>query len=444
MIQKQFFTIVILLLLLAGCGRSPGDAQRVYNRETIADQTETGETTPTTTPVSTAGGTTILANGQVVAVNPPLPLSFKIGGRLLALQVESGDQVKADDLIATLDDEALREAQANAELAVTQAENNLAQAQLTLDELLKWKPDEMAVSVAEANLAAAEANLEMALKQDAAAGNSLTTAQVSLQQAERALTDAQKAYDNAWDEARDWELNYDKPICLPGQGGSIPCTGITWKERIENDRDFTTRALQNAKDSLTVSRANYNLALAGLSDNRALEAEAAVANAQQSLRQAQTGPKENEITAARLQVEQAQLSLQQAEFDLDQALRALENAKLYSPGAGTVLSVDAAPGAIVASGMPVVTLLDTEYLQFHTSNLSERDLAYIKPGQLAEISLKTYPSQPISGTVNHIAPQSSGTVGDAATFTVVIDIEGTELALWPGMTGRTEIQREAD
>ncbi|UCG25217.1 MAG: efflux RND transporter periplasmic adaptor subunit [Chloroflexota bacterium] len=440
--MKRLLLLVALLLLLSGCG---GEDQ-VVDPGNPPTREGTGEEAGTATPQSTrvVVGTTILANGQLVAVNPPLALSFKTGGRLLDVHVAAGDQVTTGDLIATLDDEALREALTNAELAVAQAQNSLAQAELSLADLLNWEADDVAVSVAEANLEATEANYEKALDRDAAAGNNLTSARVSLSQAQRALADAQEAYDNAWDEARDWELNYNEPICLPGQGPPIPCTGPTWAERIKNDRNFSERALQNAQEGLSVARANYSLTEAGLSDNSALDAAAAVANAQQVLHQAQTGPKDSQIAAAQLQVEQAELTLSQAEFNLALAQQALENARLEAPWSGTVLSVDAAPGGLVASGVSIVTLLDSETLQFHTGNLSERDLAYIAPEQPVQISLKSYPGQAIDGQVAYIVPQASGQVGDAATFTVVIVLDNTDLELLPGMTGRAEIQRGTD
>ena len=379
-----------------------------------------------------------------MAVNPPLPLSFKTGGRLLDVHIAAGDQVSAGDLIATLDDEALREAVTNTELALAQSQNGLAQAELSLADLLNWEADEVAVSVAEANLEAAEANYDRSLDRDAAAGNNLTSARVSLNQAQRAVSDAQEAYDNAWDEARDWEFNYNEPICLPGQGSPIPCTGPTWAERIKNDRDFSERALQNAQEGLSVARANYSLTEAGLSDNSALDAAAAVANAQQVLHQAQAGPKDSQIAASELQVEQAELALSSAEFNLALAQQALGNARLEAPWSGTVLAVDAAPGALVAGGVPIVTLLDSEAVQFHTGNLSERDLAYIAPEQPVQITLKSYPGQAIDGQVSFIVPQASGQVGDAATFTVVIVMDRTDVELLPGMTGRAEIQRGAE
>jgi hypothetical protein len=41
-----------------------------------------------------------------------------------------------------------------------------------------------------------------------------------------------------------------------------------------------------------------------------------------------------------------------------------------------------------------------------------------------------------------VAPQASGMVGDAAIFTVEIELAPTDLALRPGMTGRVEITDE--
>jgi multidrug resistance efflux pump len=190
-----------------------------------------------------------------------------------------------------------------------------------------------------------------------------------------------------------------------------------------------------------VARANYTLAQAGLGNESTLNAEASVAGAQQALDQAQTGPTESDIGAAGLQVSQAELTLEQAGFNLELAQQDLDKALLYAPWRGEILTVDSALGAIVGAGMPIVTLMDTAELQFHTSNLSERDLAYIGPGQAAEVVLKSYPSEAIGGVVAYVVPQASGGIGDAATFTVVIDLDQTQLALKPGMTGRVDIER---
>jgi HlyD family secretion protein len=424
--MKRIFLLFVLLLLLSGCDRErPAEVGRGEGEAETATAVEGAESTPQATrPPSTV--TTVLADGHLVAVKPVLPLGFTVSGRLTDVLVQPGDVVEEGAILATIDESALSEAITGAELQVAQAETTLAQAQLSLEDLETWEPDEMVVALAQANLDVAEANYENALTQDSAAGSSLTSANVTINQAQRALADAQEAYDTAWDPARDWEL------------------GDPWrKQALEYERDGTARAVQSAQEGLQVAYANYNLASAGLNDNNALGAEASITSAQQALHQVQTGPKESDIAAARLQVEQANLSLELAEFNLEQSRNALEDAVLAAPWAGTILSVETAPGAIVGGGSPILTLLDAENLQFHTTNLSERDLADIEPGQAVQITLKTYSGQEISGTVLRIVPQASGGIGDAATFVVVIDLDPADLLLLPGMTGRAEIQRES-
>lgn len=81
-------------------------------------------------------------------------------------------------------------------------------------------------------------------------------------------------------------------------------------------------------------------------------------------------------------------------------------------------------------------------MQFHTINLSERDLAQIKPGETAVVTLKAYPNDPLDATVQRISLQAGAAVGDAATFPVILVLDTIELDILPGMTGRAEIHRE--
>jgi multidrug efflux pump subunit AcrA (membrane-fusion protein) len=424
-----FSLFVAISVFVIACSRisPPSDDSRVDDVEStteISGDSTTAAPQPVQPPRT---GTTVLADGQLVALKPVLPLSFAVGGRLTGILAQAGDVVAEGDVLATLDETALSEAVTGAELQVAQAETSLAQARLALEDLLNWEADEMVVASAEANLAVAQANHESALEQDSAAGSGLTPARVSMDQAQRALADAQEAYDKAWEPARDWEL------------------GDPWrKQALEYERDATARAVQNAEEGLQVAWANYNLTSAGLNDNNALGAEASLASARQALVQAQTGPKESEIAAARLQVVQAQLSIDQAQFNLDQANRALDDAVLYAPWGGTIFSVDTAAGAMVGAGTPILMLQDAGDLQFHTTNLSERDLVDVEPGQVVRVSLKSHPGDEIEGRVVRIVTQASGAIGDAATFIVVVELEPSELLLLPGMTGRAEILREAD
>ena len=422
------FSLIFVLLGLVACV----EARPVEGGGVITDAAETDETSNATqidtSPTATRpsqSGVTILADGSVVAVQPVLPLSFTTSGRLLTLTVQAGDVVSEGDLIATLDDAALVDAVTNAELQVAQSEINLAQAQIELNRLQDWEPDETAVALAEANLAAAQAALENAQQSDAVAGNSVTSANVSVAQAERQLADAQKAYDTAFDPGREWELG--DPFR---------------KQFLENERDAATRNLQFAQENLRVARANYSLAAAGINNDSALNAQASLVSAQQALEQAQKPPTAEQIEAAQLSVAQAELSLQQGQLSLEQAQEAVQNAQLVAPTAGTVLSIEVATGSMVGAGSPIITLLDTTRLEFHTTNLSERDLARVAPGQTVQVTLKAYPNDVIEGSVARSGSQATGMVGDAAVFPVIISISSAELDIRPGMTGRVEIAGE--
>jgi HlyD family secretion protein len=415
------FGLIFGLLSVAACGEAPSVATTAT---AVPNEANESEAEPTASR-PTQSGVTILADGSVVAVQPVLAVSFTATGRLLELAVQPGDTVAAGDLIATLDDEALVDAVTNAEFQVAQAELNLTQAEAELNRLLEWESDETAVALAEANLAAAQAALENAQVSDAVAGNSVTSANVSVAQAERQLADAQDAHNTAFDPGREWELG-------------DPFRG----QLLENEREAAVRNLQFAEENLRVARANYSLAAAGINNDTALNAEASVVSAQQALEQAQKPPTAEQIETAQLNVSQTELSLQQSQLSFEQAQETLQDAQLVAPTAGTVLSVEVAEGAMVSAGAPIITLLDTSRLEFHTSNLSERDLARVEPGQLVRVTLKAYPNDVIEGSVVRIGTQATGMVGDAAVFPVIIAISSAELDIRPGMTGRAEIAGE--
>ena len=415
--KRAIITLTLLVLLVAG-------GYWAYLRY-LAPRPQAETPPPDVNTLSVDTGVDVVSAEARLEPLRWVELGILTPGRVEAVLVSEGDVVAAGDLIATLDDEALLDAVTNAEFQAAQSELNLTQAQAELDRLLTWEPDETAVALAQANLTAAQAQLENAQVSDSVAGNSVTQANVSVAQAERQLADAQEAYNTAFDPGREWELG--DPFR---------------KQFLENERDAATRNLQFAEENLRVARANYSLAVAGINNDSSLNAEASVISAQQALENAQKPPTAEQIESAQLSVEQAELSLQQSQLSLEQAQEAVADAQLLAPAAGTILSVEVAEGAMIGAGSPIVTMLDTTQLEFHTSNLSERDLARVAPGQTVQVTLKAYPNDVIEGTVVRIGTQATGTVGDAAVFPVIISISSDELDIRPGMTGRAEIAGE--
>ena len=409
---KRWILLVIMLVLLVGCTQEPAQVE--------PSTTPMPDESIVPSPTSVLTGVTILADGVMQVVQPVLPLGFETGGKLLVVHVRAGDLVQEGDLIATLDDTALQEAVAHAALQVDQAKNNLAQAKqaltaLAIDLPLRQAEAQQALALAQENVRLAEAQLN-SLGAPATEAT-ITIAQSSVALAAQALEQAEKAYAPYRNKPDD---NLNKAY-----------NGAAWA---------------NAQQSYDKAVRKLNALIGSSSDLTRAQKEAELAVAQAQLTQAQLnldkllGGKLDEI--AQLSVEQAAISLAQSELSQAQAEDALAKPQLFAPWTGTVLSIEVAPGALVGSSSPIVILLDTTQLEFHTTNLSERDLAQISPGQTAVVELKAYPDEPIEAEVVRIGWQAGAPVGDAATFPVMLVLSETDLDIRPGMTGRAEIHSE--
>jgi HlyD family secretion protein len=195
-----------------------------------------------------------------------------------------------------------------------------------------------------------------------------------------------------------------------------------------------------AQAQLAQAQATYDALAAGIPPADLALAEAQLIAAQAAYNALQDGVDPDELALAEAELANAQMQLVQAHNNLEKAVQAQDDIFLIAPWSGTILRIEVAPGAQVGAGSPIVTLLDTTQLEFHTTNLSERDLSNIFPGQKAVVALKAYPGDPIDARVVRIGWQVGELVGDAATFPVVLSLAETDLDIRPGMTGQVEIR----
>ncbi len=333
-----------------------------------------------------------------LAPNAEVSLAFSSGGQVVEVPVEVGDVVEAGDVLARLDDADAREAVANAEFQVTQAEINLASAQI-----------EAEAGLSQADLDTAQVGYEEAVALAALSGAQLTSARVSLEQAQDGLDDARENYDTAWDPARDWELD------------------IRWKKAaLENEREATERALESAQYNLEVAQASYSLAVAGISEENVQNTWAKVLNAQVAL--------ESEP----LQLEQLELSLAQAQLGLESARRALEDTVLVAPVGGTVTEMNVQVGEAAGAGQTAVVVISDLATLVVDVNLDETDVAQIKVGQEALVGVDAFPDAGLTGEVTHIAPVAT-TQSGVVLYPVTIRLAPTDLPVRAGMTADVEI-----
>ncbi|MBN1304517.1 MAG: efflux RND transporter periplasmic adaptor subunit [Anaerolineales bacterium] len=167
---------------------------------------------------------------------------------------------------------------------------------------------------------------------------------------------------------------------------------------------------------------------------RVSEAEANLAAAETKVRYLQ-----------RIQTYVEDLDAAQAEVDrsqaaLDAAKENLKQAALISPIAGTVVTVDMAPGETVTPGFVVTIIGDLTRYKIETTDLSERDVPRVSPGHSASVYIEAL-NQTIGGKVVDVARQAS-TIGGDVVFTVTIELDEQLPGLRWGMSAEVEIEVE--
>jgi membrane fusion protein (multidrug efflux system) len=125
-------------------------------------------------------------------------------------------------------------------------------------------------------------------------------------------------------------------------------------------------------------------------------------------------------TAADLKVKQAAVAQQQVNVAKKQ---------LRAPFSGRAGIVTINPGAYLNSGTTVVTLqqLDPIYVDFH---LPQRDLAQLRPGQSATLSLDAFAGQRFQGSLKAISPKVDS---DTRNVQVEAEVPNRDRVLTPGM-----------
>jgi HlyD family secretion protein len=98
----------------------------------------------------------------------------------------------------------------------------------------------------------------------------------------------------------------------------------------------------------------------------------------------------------------------QAKNRLDQAERALDGTAITAPIAGTVLAVNGQAGDPASAAGTFVTIGDLDDVQLKAT-FSQNDMANVRVGQNAKITLTAEPGQTYAGTVTHVDTNATTT-----------------------------------
>ena len=143
-----------------------------------------------------------------------------------------------------------------------------------------------------------------------------------------------------------------------------------------------------------------------------------------------------EMEKSQTTYEQAKQAVNKAQYSYDRAVTNLGYATITSPVNGTVISRKVDKGQTVAASFQTPDLFeiaeDLSKMQIETA-VSEADIGMIKEGQNVTFTVDAYPSQTFNGVVRQIR-LSPTTVSNVVVYTVVIDVDNSDLRLMPGMT----------
>lgn len=366
-------------LLLSACNQ--------LARTAVNSANQSGQSTAAGTPFTVTKSvveTTIVATGKVVA-RDVAAIGFQRAGQVVSLTVEEGSTVKKGQLIAMLDTASLN-------LTLQQQYLSYISAQAAYSQTIKG-PSEIELASAVAALSSAQASYNDLYK--APSENEVANLKATLDNAKASLDQAQANYDRAFKR---------NPAGIGGSSEGL--------------------SLQTATNNYLAAKANYDKAYEKASNASVANAAAQVASAKVKVES--LTPVAETIIQAKAKMEQAYITWQQAQTDI-------ANTNLYAPYDGLVTSVAFHPGDWVGSGQTVVSIANVTNPWFEI-DIDEADLGNIVVGQSARVQLQAYPNQPISATIESIAPAGTSS-SSSVTFKVKMVLGGPTFRFNQGQGG---------
>lgn len=372
--KRTFITLLVVALLAGGLfailqyrARAQDQAANAYE----TTQAERGSLT------ATVGGT------GLVRANQSAILAWQTSGLVEQVNVAIGDQVIADQVLATLQTTSLLQ-----NVILAQAE--LTDAQKALDDLVQ-------------NAETARANALQAIA---------TYAQQ--------VRDAQYQLDNFTVPSNQQNLTAIEALDL--MNTRLDQARAAFEPYKFAPSGDSTR--QDLKEKLDEAQSDYNAAVRRLEYEYKLEvASANLDKARQDYEKWKDGPDPNDVAAAETRIAAAQATMNLA--------------RVSAPFAGMLTDVQAKPGDQVSPGTPAFRLDDLTHLLVDVQ-ISEVDINRIQAGQDVYLTFDAILSKEYHGMVTQVAQVGTDNQG-VVDFTVTAELTDADDAVKPGMTAAVNI-----
>ena len=404
------------------------------------------------TPLARTGTGGLTASGFIEAEE--VAVAPELGGRVVELLVDEGDDVEAGQVLVRLDGTLLEAQIEVAQAALDVARAGLAQAQAGA------RPEQ--IRQAEAGLAQAEAGHDGAYQawQDAIAirdNPQELDAQIAQARAQVAAADAAVVQATALKDAAEiandaFYEGMEKLEDAKKQLQEIPKAFRPSLPGMQLDMHLIPNAYWKSWVGVNMAQAGLDGAREALSDLYAMRdnpqelnaqvdaleaqvraAEAAVQMAQAQLGAVRAGATEEELAIAEAQVEQAQAAVDSLTVLCDKQI-------VVAPVGGLVLELGVREGELAAPGATMLELGDLDQVTL-TVYVPEDRLGQVHVGQLVEVRVDSFPDRTFTGSVVAIADEAEFTPRNVQTqeervnmvFAVDVRIPNPDHALKPGV-----------
>jgi membrane fusion protein (multidrug efflux system) len=308
-----------------------------------------------------------------------VPVSARIGGTVIKVNVADYQYVEAGTLLVQLDPTDYTIALANAQADLSAAEANAEAASTGVP--VESVNSSSRVNAAEASLQLARAGVEAAQMQVDSLVHSLAAARALLKEAEANYGKAAK------DRDRLKELVVKDEVSRQQYDASTAAAEAT-----RALRDSAHANVKEAEGSIDVAKA------------RLAQAESTVAQATAEVRAARTAPQH--VAISRSQANAARARVLQAKAAVDQAKLNLQYTSVVAMVGGVVSNRTVQLGQVIQPGEVLLALAPLENLWVR-ANFKETQLKSIRPGQRAIISVDALGGKKFAGHVESISGATS-------------------------------------
>lgn len=336
-------------------------------------------------------------------------LSSKVGGRVVALLVGEGEEVKAGQVLVRLEGDEIEAQFRQATAAVERARARVAQAQAAL----RAEPLTFAKQVEQAEAGVRASEERLALLRSGPRVEEVREARAAVDQAQARVSNART---------------------MAGRYRELYAKGLIARQ----DLDGLETEVSVLDGQLRASRERLAALESGSRPEEIRAAEAEVERARATLALARANEVRLELTARDL--EMARATLRENLATVERLQTQVRELSISSPLSGTVLTKVVEVGEVVEPRKPIYTVgdLDHPWIKIY---VTEMELGKVRLGQPAKVTVDSFPNRAFSGNVTWIASESEFTPKNIQTkeervnlvYAVKIQIDNAQRLLKAGM-----------